>query len=158
MGQTIDFETISFVGPWIGLWVGLVCGAIALTLVLVAVVRVRRHRAHAVRDGRNQDPNLLHDVTLQRRVGYGFAAVAVVGAAAGAVLYVQDRAAFEHNVRAKYPQVVELEDVQQTGTSYTADLRWADGTAVQDELIVVEPDGEPFLGEDILGEPGLGGR
>lgn len=157
MDEHIEFETISFVGSWAGLWVALICGAIALTLILVAVVRVRRHRAYSARERRNVDVNLLHDTTVQRRVGYGFAVVAVLGLAVGVFLFFKDQAAIEHNVKAKYPDIVEMADVQQTGMSYTADLTWADGRTAQDELILVEPTGEPFIGDDILGEPGIGG-
>ena len=50
MDENIHYETISFTLPWVGLWATLICGAIALTLILVAVVRVRRHRAHSARE------------------------------------------------------------------------------------------------------------
>lgn len=157
MDDHIDYQTISFVGSWAGMWVALICGAIALTLILVGVVRVRRHRAYSARENRNVDPNMLHDTAVQRRVGYGFAAVAAVGLAVGVVLYFKDQAAIVHNVKAKYPEVVEVADVKQTGMSYTADITRADGTTSDDELIMVEPTGEPRIGDDILGEPGLGG-
>lgn len=158
MDESIAYETISFTLPWIGLWVTLICGTIALTLILVGIVRVRRHRAHSARENRNVDPNLLHDTAIQRRIGYGFAVVAAAAAVMGVVTFVQDRAAFEHNVKAKYPDVVELAHVEQTGMSFTADVTYADGTTAERELIMVEPTGEPLMGEDILGEPGTGGR
>lgn len=157
MDENIQYETISFTLPWIGLWVTLICGAIALTLVLVGLVRVRRHRAYAARENRNVDPNLLHDSAVQRRVGYGFAVVAAAAAVMGVVVFFQDRAAFEHNVQAKYPEIVEVANVRQTGMSFTADLTYADGHTAEGELVMVNPDGEPLIGEDILGEPGSGG-
>lgn len=154
MDEDISYETISFTLPWVGLWVMLLCGAIALTLILVAVVRVRRHRAHAERESRNVDPNLLHDTAIQRRIGYGFAVVAAIAAVMGVLTFLQDRAAFEGNVKAKYPDVVEVSGVEQTGMSFTADLTYADGSTAEDELIIVEPTGEPFYGDDILARPG----
>lgn len=157
MDEDIAYETLSFTGPWIGLWVTLICGAIALTLILVGVLRLRGHRSYSAREGRNVDPNLLHDTAIQRRVGYGFAVVAAIAAVVGVVLFFQDRAAFESNVKAKYPEVAELTNVEQTGMSFIADVTFADGTTAERELIMLEPTGEPFLGEDILGEPGGGG-
>ncbi|MGJ5591414.1 hypothetical protein ACSBQY_09390 [Micrococcus lylae] len=158
MDENIHYETISFTLPWVGLWATLICGAIALTLILVAVVRVRRHRAHSARESRNVDPNLLHDTAIQRRVGYGFAVLAAAAAVMGVVVFIQDRAAFESNVKAKYPEIVEVTNVKQTGTSFTADLTYADGHTAVGELVMVEQTtGEPRIGEDILGEPGTGG-
>lgn len=157
MDENIQYETISFTLPWIGLWVTLICGAIALTLVLVGVVRVRRHRSYSARENRNVDPNLLHDSAIQRRVGYFFAVVAAAAAVIGVVTFFQDRAAFESNVKAKYPEIVEVSNVEQTGMSFTADFTYADGTVAEHELVMVGENGEPLIGEDILGEPGTGG-
>ena len=86
-------------------------------------------------------------------LGTNIAAVYSTGAK-HVVLFFQDRAALQGNMQAKYPEVTEVANVEQTGMSFTADLTFEDGTTAERELIMVEPDGEPFFGRDILARPG----
>lgn len=154
MDGNIAYETISFTGSLIGFWVALICGVIALALILLGILRLRRHRARAAQEDRNVDPNLVHDSGVQRKVGYVFAGVAAVALAVGGFLFFQDRAALQDNLQAKYPEVTEVANVEQTGMSFVADLTFEDGTTAERELILVASDGEPFYGRDILARPG----
>ncbi|MDO5635289.1 MAG: hypothetical protein Q4G34_10540 [Micrococcus sp.] len=142
------FAPIYLVEHWIAYWVAGGALLIAATLIVAGLWRERRHRAMSARENRNVDLRLVSDATLQRRIGYGFGVVAVLGLIAGVYFHVSSQQNFVANMKEKYP-VTAVENVTQTGGSFTADLTFEDGTTEDKVLVLIDPGSEPVFGDDL---------
>lgn len=143
----MTFVPVNLFTPWLVYWVAAVLVVIGATLVVAGVWRARRHRAFALSTGRNQDIRLLTDTRTQRRLGVGALVVAVLLIGVGVWQHLDGLAAFRSNLETKYGYT-QIERIRQSGSGFVADLTLPDGTVLKDEMVLLDPTGEPFVGED----------
>lgn len=145
----MDFSRVDLWTPWILYWTAAVAAVAGVALVVAGAWRAHRHRRFAASTGRNQDVRLLRDTRTQRRVGMGFLAVTGLLLGLGVWLHLSGLAGLRENLVRKYGYTA-VEGIRQSGSGFTADLTTADGTVLEDELVLLEPTGEPLVGEDIF--------
>ena len=115
--------------------------------------RVQRPRQrHADEHGRNTEVDVLDNTRLQRRVGAVMLAVAAVLASVGVGTHLAGLDTLRQNLTAKYGYT-SIERIRQSGTGFIIDLTQPDGTVLRDEMVLIDPSGEPFVGEDIFHNP-----
>ncbi|MCT2325128.1 hypothetical protein M3700_05440 [Micrococcus luteus] len=96
--------------------------------------------------------DVLDNTRLQRRVGAVMLAVAAVLASVGVGTHLAGLDTLRQNLTAKYGYT-SIERIRQSGTGFIIDLTQPDGTVLRDEMVLVDPSGEPFVGEDIFHNP-----
>ena len=96
--------------------------------------------------------DVLDNTRLQRRVGAVVLAVAAVLAGVGVWTHLAGLDTLRQNLTAKYGYT-SIERIRQSGTGFIIDLTQPDGTVLRDEMVLVDPSGEPFVGEDIFHNP-----
>ena len=96
--------------------------------------------------------DVLDNTRLQRRVGAVMLAVAAVLAGVGVWTHLAGLDTLRQNLTAKYGYT-SIERIRQSGTGFIIDLTQPDGTVLRDEMVLVDPSGEPFVGEDIFQNP-----
>lgn len=136
--------------PWILYWVAAVAIVAGASLVAAGAWRARRHRRRAEASGTHQDRSVMQDTRTQRRVGVGALVLAGALVAVGVWLHLEGLAAFRENLAAKYGYTAVERIRQSGGPGFIADLTRPDGTVLRDERVILEPTGEPMVGEDIF--------
>lgn len=143
------FERVDLTTPWLAYWAALLALVIGAALLAAGIWRERRHRRHAAAHGRNTEVDVLDNTRLQRRVGVVGLVVAVVLAGVGVWTHLAGLDALRQNLTAKYGYT-DVERIRQSGTGFIIDLTQPDGTVLEDEMVLVDPSGEPFIGDDIF--------
>lgn len=148
----MSFAPVDLTAPWLAYWVAALALVVGAILLVAGIWRARRHRRHAAAHGRNTEVDVLENTRLQRRVGAGALVVAAVVTAVGGWMHVTGLDALRENLTVKYGYT-SIERIRQSGSGFIADLTRPDGTVLRDEMVLVDPGGEPFVGDDIFTGP-----
>lgn len=131
--------------PMVLLWLALLFLVIGGTLLVAGWARARHHTSWSEQTGRRPVLRLLEDTRLQRRLGAGVLAAALLAGVGSFTFHQFADRNLRENIMAKY-DVVAVEEISGRGDGFTADLHWADGTVDRGELIHLATDDEPYLG------------
>ena len=145
----MTFAPVDLATPWIAYWGAGVSLVVGVCLVGAGRWRALRQRRYAESTGRNVDLGIVQDARTQERVG--LAGLVLAGALVGFGVWTH-LTGLDHlrdNLTLKYGYA-DIDHIRQSGSGFAADLTLPDGTVLKDELVLLAPSGEPFVGEDVF--------
>lgn len=145
----MTFAPVDLATPWIAYWGAALSLVIGACLVGAGRWKASRQRRYAESTGRNVDINILQDARTQRRVGLVALALAGLLVAFGVWTHLTGLGHLRDNLTQKYGYT-KIERIRQSGSGFAADLTTRDGTVLKDEIVLLDPSGEPFVGDDIF--------